>query len=53
MVLAYYFQATLTKPYHRITSNVMFVFRRLHLNFSKVVTLFTLNVVIGDNSTRL
>ena len=45
-------QVTLPKPYQQVTSNVMLVFKRLHLNLLNILILLTLKVVIGDHPTR-
>ena len=46
-------QVTLSTPSHQVTSNVMLVFKRLHLNLLNIVILLTLKVVLGDHHTRL
>ena len=46
-------QATLPTLYHQVTSSFILVFKILHLDFLKIVTLLTLRVVLGDQPTRL
>ena len=45
------FQFTLLIKYYWVTSNVILVFKRLHLNFLKIVIFFTLKVVLGYHPT--
>ena len=46
-------QVTLPTPSHRVPSNVMVVFKKLHINLLEILVLFTLKVVLGDHPTRL
>ena len=46
-------QVNLSTPYNQVTSNFMLGLKSLHLNLLNIVTLLTLNVVIGDHPTRL
>ena len=46
-------QITLTTLYHHVPSNFMLVFKRLHLNLLKIVTLLTLKIVLGYHHTKL
>ena len=47
------FRVTLPTLYHQVPSSFILVFKRLHLNLLKIVTLLTLKVVLGDHHTRL
>ena len=46
-------QVILPTPPNKVPSNLMLDSTRLHLNILNIVTLFTLKVVLGDQSTRL
>ena len=45
-------QFTLPKPYHRLPSKFILIFKGLNLNLFNIVTLLTLKVVLGDQTTR-
>ena len=47
------FQITLPTPYHWVPSNVMLVFKRLHLNLLKFLVLLTLKVILVEHPTIL
>ena len=47
------FQATLSTPYHQVTSNFMLVFKILHMKVLNIVTLLNLKVVLEDHPIRL
>ena len=45
------FQVTLLTPSHQVPSHFMLVLKSLHLNLFSIVTLLTLNNVLGDHPT--
>ena len=45
-------QVTLPTLSHQVPSNIMLVFKRLHLNLLNILTLLTLKVVLGYHHTR-
>ena len=47
------FQSAITTPSYQVTSNFMLVFKRLHMNLLKILTLLTLKVILVDHPTRL
>ena len=49
----YYCPFTLPTPSHKVPSNLMLIFKRLHLNLLNIVTVLKLKVVLGDHPTKL
>ena len=47
------FQVTLPTLHHQVPSSFILVLKMLHLNLLNIVTLLTLNFVLGDQHTRL
>ena len=48
-----FLQVTLPTTSNQVPSNFMLVFKRLHLNLLKIVTLLTLKIVLGYHHTKL
>ena len=46
-------QVTVPTLYHQVPSSFILVLKSLHMNLLKIVTLFTLKVVLGDYHTRI